>query len=111
MGLQQWAKWRSPRQARHYARQPPTWTLPDTLCPPHPARYTSSPARDLDCSIITTKDLWPREARAPITTRAPRKAPPPAHVVGNPHFNDHDSSSSGEESVDCDAQRHSDCDI
>ena len=36
VGLQQLAKWRSPRQARHYTCHPPMWTLPETLCLPLP---------------------------------------------------------------------------
>ena len=106
VGLQQWARWRSPRQARHYARHPPTWTLPDTRCLPLLARYSGSPARDLDYGIIATKDLWPREAWAPVAARTRRAAAPPAHVTINPHFNADDSSSSGEESVDLDSQHY-----
>ena len=41
-GLQQWARWHSPKQARHYAKHPPTWSLPDTLCLPLPARFTDA---------------------------------------------------------------------
>ena len=46
----------------------------------------------------------PREAWAPSASRAPCKAAPPAHIVSNPHFNNNDFSSSGEESVDHHAQ-------
>ena len=52
-GPQQWARWHSPKQARHYARHPPTWTLPDTMCLPLPARFTGSPARDIDYGITS----------------------------------------------------------
>ena len=98
-GLQQWARWHA-----HYAKHPPTWSLPDTLCLPLPARFTGSPARDIDYGVVSTKDLWPREAWSPSTHRPRRAAPPPAHIARNPHFNNDDSSSSGEESVDADEQ-------
>ena len=93
-------------QARHYERHPLTWTLPDTLCLPLPARHSGALARDLDYGIIATKDLWRREAWAPAAARAQRATAPPAHVTNNPRFNADESSSSGEESVDLDSRHY-----
>ena len=106
VGLQQWTRWRSPRQARHYARHPPTWTLADTLCLPLPSTRSGSAARDLHYGIIATKDLWPREAWARVAARAQRAAAPPAHVTSNPHFIADNSSSSGQEAGDLDSQHY-----
>ena len=72
------------------------------------ARCTTSPARDLDYGIITTKDLWPHEAWAPTASRAPHRAALPAHVTNNPQFNDDDSSSTSEVSMDHKARHEQD---
>ena len=56
-GLQLWARWRSPKQARHYARHPPSWTLPQTLCLPIPPHHSGSPARDIDWAVVAIREL------------------------------------------------------
>ena len=98
-GLQLWARWRSPKQARHYARHPPSWTLPSTLCLPVPARFSGSPARDMDWTVVDTRKLWPPEAWKPSNKRPAARRAPPAHIPTNHEHHD-ESSSSGEEAVD-----------
>ena len=98
-GLQLWARWRLPKQARHYARHPPSWTLPSTLCLPVPARFSGSPARDMDCTVADTRELWPPEAWKPSSKRPAARRAPLAHIPTS-HEHHSKSSSSGEEAVD-----------
>ena len=76
VGLQGWARWRSPKHALQYTRHPPTWTRADTLYLPLRLRCMGSLARDLDCASSTSRICGHVRHGLP---------PPPRHGAGRAH--------------------------
>ena len=72
--LADWGRWKDLKQARHYAKAPADWSLPEFLSLPYPESFTGFPSRDMGGVSIRTKDVWPREAWEKRT--GPRKPPP-----------------------------------
>ena len=72
--LADWGRWKDLKQARHYAKAPADWSLPEFLSLPYLESFTGYRSRDMGGVSIRTKDVWPREAWEKRT--GPRKPPP-----------------------------------
>ena len=57
--LADWGRWKDLKQARHYAKAPADWSLPEFLSLPYPESFTGFPSRDMGGVSIRTKDVWP----------------------------------------------------
>ena len=79
--LADWGRWKDLKQARHYAKAPADWSLPEFLSLPYPESFTGFPSRDMGGVSIRTKDVWPREAWEKRTgPRKPTPKPAPESV-------------------------------
>ena len=91
-----WARWRSQKQAQHYAKHPPKWEFYDSIVLLLPKRFTWSPLEDLELTTVRTKELWladnlkrptrlvkPRAKRDPVEHRTGKPTARPATVDGD----------------------------
>ena len=54
--LTAWARWRSQKQARHYANHPPKWDFSDSIVLPLAKKFTGSPLEHLSSPQSKTKN-------------------------------------------------------
>ena len=45
--LADWGRWRTEKQARHYAKCPPSWSVPEVLSLPYPESFSGFPGKDM----------------------------------------------------------------
>ena len=76
--LTEWGRWKRKTQARHYAKAPKSWKLPEHLSLPYPEQFSGFLSCDMGGVSICTKELWPKEAserRAGPHKPAPKALP------------------------------------